>query len=1330
MRHIFFSICIFVSLAGQGETRTSYSFSGISGESGLSQVSVKTIIQDSYGFVWFGTRNRLNRYDGIAMKVFDCYDPVQKKRNNNISSLFESGDRKMWVGTDEGIYIFDPVYETFSFFNPTTPEQMQITDWVADIRQDLDNNIWIVIPNQGLFRYHPNQGGLKHYAIGGNVQLPDNGNPESICIEPNGMVWIGTNGGGVYLYHRETDSFSQYLGDNNGSTLQNENIYTMCDYGEELVLGIHEGRLRKLNKRKNTLTDVNAPDVHYKIIRRVMNINDELWVGTQAGLFIINEKENKQVHIQHDPMVPYSLSDNVVESLYKDRENGVWIGTTFGGVNYLSKKGLDFEWHIPTSSGRSIGSRRIRELHEDADGNIWIASEDAGLNIFNPQKKEFKQIGLKEGLSLHNNNLVLGMLIDREQAWIGLFKNGLDIIQLPEFKVRHYSGTDLKLDEASVYAICEDRYGQIWLGNGWNVYRGNRETLRFERMDEFGLNYIYDIMEDSNGSIWVATMGNGVYKYHPATRQIKHYTANGNDSLSLSSNSVSDITETSLGDLWFATDRGGICRYNKESDNFTSFSIANGLPDDIAYKIIEDKEHKLWFGTNNGLVKFDPASKEVKVFSNNNGLPVKEFYYKAALASSSGKFYFGGLNGLISFDPGHFEESRFVPPVYITQLTIFNREVNLLTKDTPLEKAIAHTRKMTLRHNQSNIGFEFVALSYAAPQANRYAYKMEGADEDWTYTSNTRSALYAKLPPGKYIFRVKGSNKDNLWNEQEAALEITILPPWWLSKIAITGYILFTIAFLYYALSRYRKNAERKRMEKQQHFESEKEKELYSSKVEFFTNIAHDIRTPVTLINGPLESMLEMDIPDPEIVKNLTLMNKNTSELLNLVNQLLDFRKIDSNKFILTIAMNNVTEILRTVFTQFETAFRHQNKSVSLSLPSENVFAALDKGAFIKILNNLFSNALRYSEQCTEVNLSREDGFVNIQIRNDGALVPEDLREKIFDPFYQVNKYRNSASSSGIGLSLARSLSELHQGELYFEEIEGQNGFVLKLPVRQEEMEEETAPPENDYILSESESKDEKINTEIILVVEDNEEMLSFIVDQLRKHFAVEKAANGFEALKVLTEKNIDLVLTDVMMPEMDGFELCRNIKSNLEHSHIPVVLLTAKNDLQSKIHGLEMGADAYVEKPFSFSHLITQLSTLFSNRRREKEAFMRKPFLPIQQIGMNRADEQFIQKIIDIIQENITDAEFNVERLSEIVFMSRSNLHRKIKALLELTPSDFLRLIRLRKAAELIRKGNCRIGEVCYLVGINSSSHFIKLFQKQFGMTPKEFARQQQKPD
>ncbi len=1321
---IFMCACCISTL--QASYIANYHFTRVDSEAGLSQINVKAILQDSYGFMWFGTRNRLNRFDGISNKVYDCYDPVSGKRDNNISALYEDPQKRIWVGTDKGIYIFDPVLETFRYFSVTTRNKTGITDWVSDIQSDTDNNTWIVIPNEGLFRYHMPTNELFHYPIGNLATPNQGGNPQSMLIEKSGMVWVGTNGNGVYLYNKSTDSFTQYLGNHNGSSLKGENIYTMCDYGDEIVVGIHEGRLRKFNKRKNTLTDVRAPGVHYKIIRQVVRKDDELWVGTDAGLYIVNELSDQVIHLREDPMYSHSLSDNIIDKIYLDKENGVWIGTRFGGANHLAKKGVEFECYVPLSTGNSITNRRLRGMKEDRQGNIWIASEEIGLSIFNPKTKTFRQIGKNDPNSGFSTSKIMSIHMDENQVWVGFFKNGLDIVDLSTLHSRHFTAGSLNLDEASVYAICEDRNGTMWLGNGWGVFTGDKHTKKFKRLNQFGLSYIYDIMEDSKGNIWVATLGNGVFRYHPPTRKLFHYRHSIQNVHSLSSNSVSDITETSLGEIWFSTDRGGICRYNEATENFTAFSLKEGLPDDIAYKIVEDKEHNLWFGTNNGLVKFNPVSYEVKVFSKKDGLPVNQFNYKSALASSSGQLFFGGLNGLIAFDPYNYVKNSFIPPVYITGIRLFNKEITLSDENSPLKKAIHHTQKIVLHHHQSTIAFDFVALSYNAPKANQYAYIMEGIDKDWTYISSNQSASYAKLSPGSYTFKVKGSNNDGVWNEEGTQLEIVILPPWWQSGVAQLFYFTLLIASVYYLLNRYKKRTEKRHAEKQKLFETEKEKELYSAKVEFFTNIAHEIRTPVTLINGPLESLCEMEINDPEIKKSLKVMKKSTSELVGLVNQLLDFRKIDSNKFLLNITFQNLTTLLKDLWIGFETAAKHQHKSIELVLPAEDIILPFDAGALNKVFNNLLTNALRYSDQQIRIELRSENQSVKVLFSNDGDLIPTELHEKIFDPFFQVNKHRNTTSSSGIGLSLARSLTELHDGTLECETRDGLNIFTVCLPVHSQEVIAEPEPDDN-YIVKEEEYTHEKSYSESILIVEDNPEMLDYIAGKIQKtmQFAVETAHNGKEALQVLTEKNIDIVLSDVMMPEMDGFELCRCIKDNVEFSHIPVVLLTARNDLDSKIKGLEAGADAYVEKPFSMTHLNTQLSTLLSNRQREKEAFIRKPFLPLQNIGMNKADEQFIQKIVDIIHENITDPEFNVERLSEMSFMSRSSLHRKIKALTELTPIDFIRLIRLRKSAELIRSGSYRASEVCYLVGINSPSYFIKLFQKQFGMSPKEFLKQ-----
>lgn len=1324
MRQILFILLILLILIPfRSVARENYYFSTIDGESGLSQSHVKAIIQDSYGFMWFGTRNKLNRFDGLNMKIFDCYDNQKRRGDNNISTLYEDPDKKLWVGTDKGVYIFDPIYEKFSFVDTKSSGNVMMDDWVADIQADNAGNIWIVIPNQGVFRYNRLQKRLKYFAIG-NINQPQQGVPQCIAIEKSGKVWVGTNGTGIFMYDRAADSFTQFMGDKNGLTLAGENIFSMCDYGDYLALGIHEGKLQKWHKRKNTIETINSPDVHYKVIRTTTFFDGNLWVGTHSGLFIIDELQGKTVSLKRDPLSAYLLSDNVVEKIYKDREGGIWVATNFGGINYLPNYDVEFERYTSLSNGNSISSQLVRDLIEDKKGNIWIATEDAGMDILSPSTKTFRKVKMSSGF-----NRILTMMLSGEDMWVGFFKNGLDVIGTSGLGAKHYSGNDLGLDEHSIYALYEDRLGNIWLGNAWGVFVGDKVNRKFTRIDDFGLSFVMDITEDADGNIWVATMGNGIFRYTPSTQKMAHFLHDSKNSKTLSSNSVSSITETVAGDMWFATDRGGVCRFNKDSNTFTSISLKDGLPDDCAYKILEDKNQNLWFGTNKGLVKFNPKTKEVKVFTKNDGLPSNQFNYKSGLSTAKGRLYFGTLGGLVSFDPYQIGSNTYAPPVYITKLSIYNKDIAIGGDDSPLNKSVIHTDKITLSYKQSNISFQFVALSYTASKANLYAYKMEGIDKDWIYTPHNQSASYANLKPGNYVFKVMGSNNDGVWNETGATLEIEILPPWWLSGWAIIVYSILLLILIYYIFYWYKQRTDRRQYNKQRLFESEKEKELYRDKVDFFTNIAHEIRTPVTLICGPLESMLEMDIQEPELVRNLKMMSKNTSELLDLTNHLLDFRKVDSRKFVVNKSSVNVAALVRETFAKFEVLSKQQNKEISLTLSDDNIYTLVDKPGFTKILNNLFSNAIKYSDKKIEINLSTESDIVILDFKNDGYLIPLELKEKIFDPFYQIEKNVNTQSSSGVGLSLARSLAELHGGSLYYEQTDGFNRFVLKIPLFTSSEIGEGKEQEdglNDYVVEEMDPRQDAKYAETVLIVEDNEEMLSFISGKLSEYFAIEKVRNGKEAITVLEERSVNLVLSDVMMPEMDGFELCKYIKGNAELSHIPVVLLTAKNDLDSKIHGLEMGADVYIEKPFSISYLVVQLNTLLDNRQREKDAFMRKPFLPIQHIGMNKANEQFLENIIDAIHENITDTNFNVERLAEIACMSRSSLHRKLKALVDLSPVDFIRFIRLKKAAELIQNGDYRIAEVGYLVGINSSSYFIKLFSKQFGMTPKEFEKQQ----
>ena len=1295
-------------------------FSKISGDDGLSESNVKSIVQDSYGFIWFGTKNGLDRYDGKQIKTFNIYDPITGRNDRNVAVLLEDDNKILWVGTDTGVFTFDPTTECFRFFQHKADNGELLTNWVSDIKKDRHGNIWISIPGQGLFRYTPSTDTMKEYRL--SEEQSSQKSPQCISFSETEEMWVGSNGIGIFYFNEKEDRFIQYLTDKYGNSLQDLNIYTICEYRGRLVIGIHEGQLMQWDIKENTLSAFNTPEIHQTIIRQVISFdNKELFIATQAGLFVYDEIHESLVNYQEDDLNPYSLSDNVICCIYKDRENGIWLGTLLGGVNYVASRNVEFEKYRPSSYPNSLSTKKIRELREDKNGNIWIGTEDGGINIFNPQDKSFRQLDQSAN---HTTNLAL--FYDKNQMFIGHFKRGLSVADIHSLATQYYTKEDLDLNEGSICSLFKDSKGQYWLGNADVLYLSKDGSLKFEKRRDIARGYIYDIQEDFDGNIWFATIGTGIYCYNPVADQSKQYLHDNNDPHSLSSNSVSSITVDHRGIVWFSTDRGGICCYNKEQDNFTSYSIEDGFPDNVAYKILVDNQYNLWFGTNKGLVKFNPDTKSVRIFTKSDGLLGNKFSYKSALISRDNKFYFGGTDGLIAFNPYYEVENSNAPPVYITRMYIYNEEVNTNDEGSPLNKSLLQTQEIKLNYKQSNIRFDFAVLSYIAPAANQYAYKMEGIDRDWVYTQN-QSAFYSQLPPGKYTFQVKGANSDGIWNNTGTSISIVITPPWWKSVYAYLLYLAIVFSTLYFLLYSFNKKKEQKNLQAQKLFEIKKEHELYRAKVDFFTSIAHEIKTPLSLIKGPIEEVNKMSIEDSFIRKNLQITELNTNRLLTLVNQLLDFRKIDANKITLYFVRENITKLIRETAIRFEPSILSNKKEIILSFPDDDLYAPIDKEGVTKIISNLLNNALKYATHTIRVVLAKEESSFSIHVTSDSKTIPTHQREKIFEPFYQLPNEQKQTSGVGIGLSLARSIAELHSGFLKLQiDQQGYNDFVLTLPLHQDNV-------INISPLGEEQDMTKDLPTDIgspknkqgytVLVVDDNNEILHFLEDRLSSTFIVITAVNGQEAIEKLKETNVHLIISDVMMPVMDGLELCQYVKNQLEYSHIPVILLTAKNDLDSKIKGLETGADAYLEKPFSFTFLIAQVTNLLKNRIQEQSAFAKRPFFPSYSLKMNKADEEFLNKIVGQIQSNMADENLNVERLADLLFISRSALHRKIKTLTDMTPIDFIRLIRLKKAAELIQEGKYSMAEVSEVIGISSPSYFSKLFQKQFGITPKAFS-------
>ena len=1297
-------------------------FTHIDGRNGLSENMAKTIVQDHLGFIWVGTKNGLNRYDGVLVKHYQVDDYLSGTGNHNISALYESPDHTLWVGTDKGVFLLNMSTEQFTFFSKQTRNGQGVKNWIADIKGDNQGNIWIISPGEGAFLYNTKKHSLSCFRfIPGSKRLL---NPQSICIRSNGEVWIGTSLNGIFSYDRIYNTLHQVITDSRGATLAGQDIYTMCDYGNSIALGEHEGKLVKYTPATRLFSDVNAPDVHYKVIRALCFDGEQLYAGTQDGLYIINEKLNQERAIREDPFRSNWLSDNMVYSLYLDRQQNVWIGTMHSGVNCLPHMRNDFICFVPSYTENSLSGKHLRDMLCDKEGNVWISSEDGFLNVFQPKTMTFRNVHVSEYKGGSNR---LALLDQGTTIWSGIFKNGLDVISKQSFSVQHYSPRQLGLnEEGSVYSLLKDHTGRVWLGTGAGLYVQDK-GMHFKRISALPGIYVLDMAEDRYHRIWIATIGYGVYCVNPATNQIKRYEHQSNDTTSLSSNDVSSITVDHAGNLWFATDRGGVCRFDLKTNKFRTWSVPQGLTDDVSYKILEDRNHQIWFGTNHGIICLDPQTNHIEMFHNSYLLPGNQYNYKSAAVIPGGCFLFGGSDGIVYIDPNKKSWYNTNNKIYIGDVLVDNKEV--VPGKGMLETNPILSKKIVLPYNFSNLTLCISTLNYSGMESGNYEYQLEGIDRKWILMNNAHKVTYTRLQPGTYLFKVRNTNN----HSQATTLAVVVTPPWWASIPAKIVYLLLFAFALWYAYKRTEARQRRKMALREQQFRETKEKELQISKINFFTNVTHEIRTPLTLINLSVEDVEKMKVSDEALKRNIRSISKNCKRLLNLTNQLLDFRKVDGKGLQPSFVNINVTSFLKDIVDRFGSSLTVMHKDVSLIGIDNPITIPADVEMLTKIMSNLLNNARKYSDKWVRVRLNDQTDYVQIVVENDGALIPDDKKDEIFKPFSRLDS-SNHISGTGIGLPLARSLAETLHGSLTVDTLDGFNRFTLQLPKHQQhiiqlggselstnaELPEEPAETVPTASLTNASAEDKAYT---VLVVEDNAEMCARITEHLSRRFVVATAQNGKEALDCVKAKAVDIVVTDLMMPVMDGIQFTKLLKDDVDLNYIPVIMLTAKQTMDSQLEGLRAGADAYISKPFSFEHLETQIDTLLANRKRERESFLHKPYLSTEGSSVNPQSKEFLDKATKLIVEHIAESDFNVDRLAEEMCMSRSSLNRKIKGLSGITPIDFIRLIRLKKAAELIKTEGYRVTEVCEHVGFSSPSYFIKLFQKQFGMTPKEFA-------
>ncbi|WP_346239206.1 ligand-binding sensor domain-containing protein [Niabella insulamsoli] len=1037
-----FIIFILLLVSGLPSKAQQYHFRHYQVEDGLSNNTSICTLQDSKGFLWFGTKDGLNRFDGYTFKVFR-HNPADPSSigNNSIWRLYEDEEGMIWVGTERGLYQYNPSSEKFTLLD------RNLRNEISGITTDKNGRLWFLAGFK-LYSYSKQEAKLVKYD-----QLPLLHFCTALNRTENGEIWIGTIDGNILRYnetYKTFSSFSVFMHSSPSSSSWIEKIY---DSGQGfLFIGTSNQGVKKFDLNTHAYTDLltyneDKTDIYARdFIRRN---RDEYWIATEKGIYIYDSKKNQFNHLVKNPLNPYALSDNAVYAFAKDKEGGIWACTYFGGINYYPKHKIEFEKFFYTPGEHTLKGNAVREITQDKYHTIWIGTEDAGLHAFDTKTLRFVNYHPKDGHSKLAHTNIHGLMADDDQLWIGTFEHGLDIMDIKKRQViKHYAyGTgafDLKSN--FIHSIYKTNAGKIFVGTSNGLYLYSRSNDHFIPLQFLPPNTFFSALtEDQRGNLWIGTFKNGVYFYNPDRAVYGHLKINLAGSDRLSENRVTNLYVDSKQQLLVSTE-DGLFKINLASLSAKIYTTATGLPGNHIYSAIEDREHFLWVTTSKGLVRLNPTKQTPNIYTQSSGLLSDQFNYASGFRDADNFLYFGSAKGLIRFNPIEpAKASSKAPPLYITNFQINNKDVEI-DEDGPLTSSILKMEQLILKYTQSSISLDFAALNFSSPQTIKYAYKLEGLDEDWNYLKSNRRIYFTNLSPGNYQFVVKSTDNNGNWSPNEKALSIKILPPWWLSRWAYLSYALLAILVIYMAIIFYHNRQLDKQQRRMEAFERSKEKEMYESKIDFFTHIAHEIKTPLTLIKAPMEKLIKQLVLSKQHEKYLLVMNKNTDRLIDLTHQLLDFRRVEAGAFTINLEKKDVNALVKAIWANFQPLA--ESKNVRLILKEAQVFfCRIDEEATIKIINNLLDNAIKYGQSLIITSLTHdEDGFVKITISSNGPLIADEMKEKIFQPFFR-SRQTNKITGTGIGLPLARSLAELQGGSLYVAVDDNLNNFILKLPI-------------------------------------------------------------------------------------------------------------------------------------------------------------------------------------------------------------------------------------------------------------------------------------------
>ncbi|TNF40349.1 MAG: hybrid sensor histidine kinase/response regulator, partial [Bacteroidetes bacterium] len=1174
-----------------------------------------------------------------------------------------------------------------------------------------------------------------------------------------GTIWVFFSDGEIYYLSKGSSTFhffSKGIEDGVRSVLIDNNLIWI-GYESNGLLCLNIDGTRKFHFKANNRPPEKIPNNQVRSIIKAEN--EQIWVGTYNGIVVI---ENFKVVSVIHPDKYSELPNHSIWSLFKDSRENIWIGTWLGGLCFHSRYNNSFFHYNQSTPGSSLSYSVVSSfVRKDGSQVVIVGTEDGNLNYYNPETNKFTQKPVTiRGVKAEN---IKSMAYDiYGTLWIGTYGHGV-------FYQKKSSNdfTQLVLPFATgiqALDLCTTQEG-IWVSNyplGVYFYHFEMQTFKQYRHNPLDINSISDgnvhhIIQDMDGNMWFATR-NGLNLLENGSEQFVHFFHQENNKESISSNLIFTIHEDENRHLWLGTNGQGLDKFNPKTAIAEHYTTANGLPGNEILSILEDSDKKLWLATNGGLCVFDPSTEQVRSFIIGTGIENNSFNPNAAMAHANGELYFGGTNGFIRFQPEEISFNPVSPTTIITHFYIHNTEILPEDENGILNDVIRKTESVSLNYKQNSLGFRFVTNNFINPGKNRFKYRLVEFDDTWTETDYNGRATFTNVPPGNYIFEVKAANNDGVWNESPTQLAIEIIPPVWKRWYAYLIYVLAIIFIIHYFRQQLINKQKLKNEIELEKVKRENEENLHQMKLQFFTNISHEFRTPLTLIQGPIERLMNNEKDKADSKKQLTHIKNNTDRLLRLVNQFLDFRKIDSGKILLNPVNADIIAFCRNIYNCFEEHAQHRSFDFTFKSDVSSLKMDFDPDKMDKILFNILSNAFKFSKDGGKIEMEIRyykidetqifqntfilgeeilGEWVEIKISDSGKGIPEENLTKIFDRYYQIDG--SSKIGTGIGLALTKNYILLHGGKLVVRTTENKgSSFSVFIPQTQPGLKEEQNSQNSNYFvkenynveiqnnsdLTETENGDNQNEDALVLIVEDNFELLNYLGDLLQENFRVSKARNGKQALEQIHSIFPDLIISDIMMPEMDGIELCKFTKNDIRTSHIPIILLTALDTVKDRISGLHSGADAYISKPFDDKLLLVQANNLLESRKRLRESFSSEHDDWEEKFNSFDLDKKLLIKAIKVTESNMTNVDFSVEDLAHNLNLSRTHLHRKLKSLTNQSATEFIRSIRLKKAVQLMKEGNHKVNEIGYTVGFNSHNYFTKSFKKQFGMSPSDFIR------